>query len=70
MLGARNRGFDWREIAKVLRITRGAAGATFWREIKRPRSKGIDVQPSAIGGQNETDLDALKSGKPRASRQT
>ncbi len=27
MLGARSRGFDWKEIAKVLRITRGAAGS-------------------------------------------
>ena len=68
MLGARSRGFDWREIAKVLRISRDAAGAIFWQEIKRPRSKGIDVQPPAAGGQNETDLDTLKSGKPRASR--
>ena len=68
MLGARSRGFDWREIAKVLRITRDAASATFWREIKRPRSKGIDVQPPATGGQNETNLDTLKPGKPRASR--
>jgi|HubBroStandDraft_4_1064222.scaffolds.fasta_scaffold04541_7 hypothetical protein len=68
MLGARSRGFDWREVAKVLRITRDAASATFWREIKRPRSTGIDVQPPATGGQNETNLDTLKPGKPRASR--
>jgi len=68
MLGARSRGFDWREVAKALRITRGVAGATFWREIKRPRSKGIDVQPPATGSQNETNLDTLKPGKPRASR--
>jgi len=68
MLAARGRGYGWREIAKVLRISRDAAGAAFWREIKRPRSKGIDVQPPATAGQNETDLDTLKSGKPRASR--
>jgi hypothetical protein len=68
MLGARSRGFDWREIAKVLRITRDAASATFWREIKRPRSKGIEIQSPATGGQNETEPDTLKPGRPRAVR--
>ena len=68
MLGARSRGFDWREVAKVLRITRDAASATFWREIKRPRSKGIEIQPPATGGQNETEPVTLKPGRPRAVR--
>ena len=68
MLGARSRGFDWKEIAKVLRITRGAARATFWQEIKRSRSKAIEVQPPATARQNETNLDTLKPGKRRASR--
>jgi hypothetical protein len=68
MLGTRSRGFDWREVAKVLRITRDAASTTFWREIKRRRSKGIEIQPPATVGQNETEPDILKPGKPRASR--
>ena len=68
MLGARSRGFDWREIAKGLRITRDAASATFWREIKRPRSKGIEVQSPATEGQNETEPDTMKPGRPRAAR--
>ena len=70
MLGARSRGFDWKEIAKVLRITRGAAGATFWREIKRSRSKTIEIQPPRICRQKEKDSDTLKPGRqqPLAKR--
>jgi hypothetical protein len=33
MFGAHRRGFDWKEIAKVLHVTRAVARATFWREI-------------------------------------
>ena len=68
MLGAHSRGFDWKEIAEVLHITRAAARATFWREIKRSRSKTIEVQPPAPGRQNENDSDTLKPAKPRAAR--
>jgi len=68
MFGAHRRGFDWKEIAEVLHITRAVARATFWREIKRSRSKSVEAQPPAIVIQGESDSDTLKPGKPRASR--
>jgi hypothetical protein len=68
MLGAHSRGFDWKEIAEVLHITRAAARATFWREIKRSRSKTVEAQPPAIVSHGESDSDTLKLGKARGSR--
>jgi len=68
MFGTHRRGFDWKEIAEVLHITRVVSRATFWREIKRSRSKSVEAQPSAIVSQGESDSDTLKLGKPRASR--
>jgi hypothetical protein len=68
MFGAHRRGFDWKEIAEVLHMTRAVARATFWREIKRSRSKSIEGQPPATVIQNESDSDTMKLGKPRASR--
>ena len=68
MFGARHRGFDWKEIAKVLHITRAVARATFWREIKRSRSKSVEAQPSAIVIKDESDSHAMKPGKPRVVR--
>ena len=68
MLGAHSRGFDWKEITEVLHITRAAARATFWREIKRSRSKSVKAQPPATGIQDESDSDTRKLGKPRGSR--
>ena len=68
MFGTHRRGFDWKEIAEVLHITRAVSRATFWQEIKRSRSKSVDAQPPAIVIQDESRSDALKVGKPRASR--
>jgi len=68
MFGTHRRGFDWKEIAEVLHITRAVSRATFWREIKRSRSKGVEAQPPAIVSQGESDSDTLKLGKPRAAR--
>jgi hypothetical protein len=68
MYGADRRGFDWKEVAKVLRMTRAAVRLTFWREIKRSRSKSIEAQAPAIVSRDETDSDTLKLGKARASR--
>jgi len=53
--------------AEVLHITRAVARATFWREIKRSRSKSVEAQPQAVI-LDESDSDTLKIGKPRASR--
>ena len=41
---ARIAGFDWKEVAEVLRVTRAVARATFWREIKRSRPKKVEAQ--------------------------
>jgi hypothetical protein len=68
MFGAHRRGFDWKEIAEVLHMTRAVARAPFWREIKRPRSKKVEAQPPATVIQDERDSDTLKPDKPRASR--
>jgi predicted DNA-binding protein (UPF0251 family) len=68
MFGAHHRGFAWKEIAKVLHLTRAVARATFWREIKRSRSKSVEAQPSAIVIQDGSDSDTPKLRKPRASR--
>ena len=68
MFGARRRGFDWKEVAKVLHTTRPVARAIFWREIKRSRSKSVATQPPANVTRDESDSDAPKLGKPRASR--
>jgi len=68
MFGAHHRGFDWKEIAKVLQMTRAVARATFWREIKRSRSKSVEAQPPATVIRDESDSDTLTLGKPRPSR--
>jgi hypothetical protein len=68
MFGAHHRGFAWKEIAKVLHLTRAVARATFWREIKRSRSKSVKAQPPATVIQDESDSDNQKLRKPRASR--
>jgi hypothetical protein len=62
MFGAHHRGFAWKEIAKALHMTRAVARATFWREIKRSRSKSVEAQPPAIVIQyRKSFLPALKS---------
>ncbi len=48
MFGTHRRGFDWKEIAEVLHMTRTVARATFWREIRHSRSKKDEARPSAI----------------------
>jgi hypothetical protein len=68
MFGTHRRGFDWKEIAKVLHLTRAVARATFWSEIRRSRSKSVAAQPPANVIREESDSDAPKLGKPRASR--
>lgn len=59
MLRAHRRGFDWKEIAAGLHMTRALAPATFWREIKRPRSEKADAPRPATVTQRDRD--------PRAS---
>jgi len=68
MHGENRRGFNWKEVAKVLRISRAEARITFWREIKSARSKRIEAQAPAVVSRDETDSDTLKLGKARASR--
>jgi hypothetical protein len=68
MFGAHRRGFSWKEIAVVLHMTEALARATFWREIKRPRSRKVEARPPATVRQGERDSDNLKIGKPGRSR--
>ena len=68
MFGAHRRGFNWKEIAKVLHVDRAVARATFSREIKRSRSKRVAAKPAATVIQDERDSDTLKPDKPGASR--
>ena len=64
MYGADRRGFDWKEIAKVLHITRAVARAAFWREIKRSRSKKVEAQSRVIVIQEEHGPEIQKSVSP------
>jgi|ERR1051326_5938216 hypothetical protein len=61
MFGAHRRGFDWKEIAKVLRVTPAVGRATFWREIKRSRSKSVAARTAATVIRDESDSDTRKS---------
>ena len=70
MSGTHRRGFEWKEIAEVLHMTRALARATFWREIKRSRSKSVDAKPAATAIQEERDPDVRKLHKPGTSRYT
>ena len=51
----------------MLHMTQTVTRATFWREIKRSRSKSVEAKPPAAI-LDESDSDAVKPGKPRASR--
>lgn len=66
MLGANRSGFDWKEIAKVLRVT-AAAPSTFWRELRRSRSKKAETLSPATVIEVEREPDTRKLGKAEAS---
>lgn len=68
MFGKHRRGFDWKEIAEVLHMTRGRSPVVFWREIKRSRLTKIGALPSAIDTQEQREPDSPKLPKPGASR--
>ena len=68
MLGAHRRGFDWKEVAKVLHMSRATVRATFSQEIKRARSKDAQAPQSARVIQEQSDSGAQKIRKPRVSR--
>ena len=66
MVGANRSGFDWKEIAEVLRVT-AAAPAPFWRELRRARSKEVETRSRATVIEGECELDTRKVGKADAS---
>jgi hypothetical protein len=68
MYGEDRREFDWKEVAKVLRMNRAVNRLTFWQEIKRSRSKIIEDQAPAIVIHDTSDSYTRKFGKSRASR--
>ena len=68
MSGTDRRGFDWKETAEALHLTRVAARSSFWREVKRSRPRRGEAKPSAIDMRDERDSDALKLRKPKAAR--
>lgn len=68
MFGRHRRGFDWKEIAEVLHVSRAVTRAAFWREIKRSRSTKTTASSSAIATQEERDRDTVKLPKPGTSR--
>jgi hypothetical protein len=67
MPGGDRRAFDWKEVAKVLRMTRAAARISFSREVKRASSKSVEVQANAIVIQDKSHSDTLNFRKPRGS---
>ena len=70
MFGARRRGFDWKEVAKVLQMTRATVQATFLQKIKRARSKDAQAPQLARVIQQQNDSGAQKIRKPRVPRKT
>jgi hypothetical protein len=68
MLSARSRGFDWKEVAEVLRLPRGAARGAFWSEIRRSSSKRKKAQSPAIVIQEERGPKLQKVRKHGGSR--
>lgn len=66
MFGANRNGFDWKEMAKALRVT-AAAPATFWREVRRSRSKKAETLSPATVIEGEREPDTQKLGKAEAS---
>lgn len=56
------RGFDWKEIAKALRVIRVVDGSTFWREIKKLGSKQKATSP-AIATQEKRNRAIDQFGK-------
>ena len=66
MLGANRSGFDWKEIAEVLRVT-ATAPTTFWRELRRSRSKKAETLSPATVIEGERKPDRQKLGKAEAS---
>ena len=68
MSGTHRKGFTWKEVAEVLRITRTVTRVSFWSEIRRSRSKKEKAQPSAMAIQEERGPDIQKVGKPGESR--
>ncbi len=68
MFGTHRRGFDWKEVAEVLGITRTVARVSFWSEIRRSRSKKEEAQPSAMAIQEGRGPDTQKVAKPGESR--
>lgn len=66
MFGAHHRGFAWKEIAKVLHMTRAVARATFWREITRSRSKSVAAQPPANVIRDESDSDTPEASQAKS----
>ena len=69
MFGARYKGFDWKEVAEVLHLPRGAARASFWSEIRRSGSKRKQAQSLAIVIQEERGPELPKVRKHGGSRQ-
>lgn len=66
MSGTHRRGFTWKAVAEVLRMTRPVARAAIWNELRRSRTKKDKAQPSAIVIQEERS-DNEKADKPRES---
>jgi hypothetical protein len=69
MSGTHRKGFDWKEIADVLRMPQRPSSAVFWREIKRSRPNNVETKRPAGGTQEERNSDTWRRpDKTRASR--
>jgi hypothetical protein len=66
MFGANRGGFDWKEMAEVLRVT-AAAPTTFWRELRRLTSKRVETLSPATVIEGEREPNTRKLGKAEAS---
>lgn len=64
MFGANRSGFDWKEIAEALRVT-AAAPTTFWRELRRSRSKKLETLSPATVIEGEREPEPGSSATPK-----
>jgi hypothetical protein len=68
MFGTHRKGFDWKEVAEALGMTRAVSRVAFWREIQRSRRNGIATRGSATVVQDESDPHVLKRIRNRSTR--
>jgi hypothetical protein len=53
MAGSRSRGFDWKEVAEVLRVTQTGAPSVFWHTVSRARVNDAEKRAQRVPSTDE-----------------